>query len=776
MVSSKVSSKVSGKVSGSVPGVVVQAHTISGDVQFQGGRESERVMPRQLPAAVPHLFTGRQSELRALTTALDSAQITVIRGVGGVGKTWLALQWAHRNIERFPDGQLFVNLRGFSPDGKPASPGTVLHGFLKALQVAPSALPEDLDAKAGLYRSVMAERRMLVVLDNAADAAQVAPLLPGGANCSVIVTSRRDLSGLVTAHGARSVPLDVLDRVSALQLLASHLGPRRLAAEPEAIKELLRCSAGLPLALGIVAARASTNPRFPLALLADELHDTTTRLDGLDTGDTDSSLRAVLSWSHAGLSDDAAHLFGLLGAVPGPDIAVTSVFSLDSQPAARIRLLLRELEAAHLVLQHEPGRYKMHDLVRLYAREQSAALDLRPALTRLFEHYLTTAACAVRVHYPHGRHSNPIEETRPVQDISDPRTATAWIEAERQNLVAIARFAAEHGCPILPNRLSTTMWAYLLNHSHHHDALSMHTYALRASWRAGDRAGECRAFINLGTVYERLRRYPEASGHLERGLELSREIGDRAEEGRALSNLGIVFWLTGDYVGAVDRLEAALALSREFADPSLESYALCKLGFVYRSLNRVDDAVSCLRAALAMTRHIGDRVDEAFALSDLGACYVLLDRPDEAFSSLQQALALSRELGDRAVEALTLTFLGAHYARTKCYPDALAALNRSAAVSRRLGDKCLEAKAFNELGEVYSALGDDVRAIGCHCFAIVRAKSIGDAYQLGRAHEWLARAHERCGSRGDADHHRREAAEAFRLLTLPAGAVVQTML
>ncbi|MFC3890577.1 ATP-binding protein [Lentzea rhizosphaerae] len=756
----------SSRVSGSVQGTVVQAHSITGDVHLHGGT-GHRVTPRQLPAVASHLFTGRQQELLALTAALHGSRIAVIRGVGGVGKTWLALQWAHRNAEQFPDGQLFVNLRGFSPDGRPSAPDVVLRGFLKALQVSSSAMPDDLDAQAGLYRSLVAERRMLVVLDNAADVTQVKPLLPGGSKCTVVVTTRRDLGGLVTAHGARSVPLDVFDEVSALQLLARRLGPARLMAEPRATKGLLRCSAGLPLALGIVAARASTHPRFPLGLLADELCDTTTRLDGLDAGDTDSSLRAVLSWSHAGLSADAAHLFGLLGAVPGPDIALTSAFNLDTRPASATRMLLRELEAAHLVQQHVPGRYRMHDLVRLYAGEQSTALDLRPALTRLFEHYVNTAACAVHVHYPHGRHSSPLGDTRPLPGISDPDAATAWIEAERLNLVATARFAAEVGCPILPNRLSVTLWAYLLNHSHHHDALALHTYALRASWRAGDRAGECRAFINLGTVYERLRRYAEAGDHLAEGLTLSREIGDRTEECRALSNLGIVCWLTGDYAGAVENLEAALALSRELDDPDLESYALCKLGFVYRSLDRLDDAVSHLRASLTMTRHLGDRVDEAFALCDLGACYVLMDRPDDALPLLRRALELSREIGERAAEALTLTFLGALHRRTGRYRDAVDALNTAAGVSRRLGDRCLEAKAFNELGEVYTEMGDPVRAIGCHCFAIVHAMSIGDAYELGRAHDRLAREHQRCGAIKDAVHHRAEAARAFASMTLP---------
>ncbi|MEV6241841.1 tetratricopeptide repeat protein [Lentzea sp. NPDC051838] len=763
-------------VSGAVHGAVFQAHNIHGDVQFHGGAGGS-VTPRQLPACVPQLFTGRSKELRALTAALDGpARLAVVRGVGGIGKTWLMLHWAHHHAELFPDGQLFVNLRGFSPDGKPVCPSTALRGFLEALQVAPSAVPKDVEAQAGLYRSLVAGRRMLVVLDNAASADQVRPLLPGGSHCAVIVASRRDLSGLVTANGAISVLLGVFDSCSALQLLVRHLGPRRIIAEPDATKELLRCSAGLPLALGIVAARASTNPGFPLALLADELHDATTRLDGFETGDTTSSLRAVLSWSHASLTDDAAHLFGLLGAAPGSDVALTSVFSLSAHPAARTRLLMRELESAHLVRQHVPGRYRMHDLVRLYAREQSASLDVRPAMTRLFENYLNTAARAVRAHYPCGRHSSPLIETpsphQPQPDLSDPDTATAWIETERPNLVAAARFAAEHGYPILPNQLSITMWAYLLNHSHHDDALAMHTHALGASRRGGDRAGECQAIINLGTVFERLRRYPEASEHLTCGLELSREIGDRAQEGRALSNLGIVCWLTGNYAGAVEHLERALWLSREFADPNLESYALCKLGFVYRSLGRYDDAVSHLQSALRMTRHLGDRVDEAFALCDLGGCHLLMGRHDEAFTSLQQALALSRELADRAAESLTLTFLGALHRKTGSHTDAMDVLNLSLSISRRLGDKCLQAKAFHELGNVYLALGDYMRAIGCYCYALVAAKSIGDAYQLARAHDCLALIHRHCGNTGDMNHHREAAAEAYRLLHLPAGAVV----
>jgi DNA-binding SARP family transcriptional activator len=291
------------------------------------------LVPRQLPTP-PRLFSGRTTELARLdeqTDTSDTVVISAIGGTGGIGKTWLALHWAYAHLDQFPDGQLYVNLRGFDPIGQPVSPGTAVRGFLDSLGVAPVAIPVDLDAQVGLYRSLVAGRRMLIVLDNARDTGQVIPLLPGSPTCTVLVTSRHHLGGLVTAHGAHRVDLDVLEEREARQLLARHLGHDRVVAETEAVDELVACCAGLPLALSIVAARATRHPDFPLAVLADELRDRSGRLDALDPGDPQATLRVVLSWSHHALSEAAAAAFGLLGLAPGPDISLPAAAALLAQ-------------------------------------------------------------------------------------------------------------------------------------------------------------------------------------------------------------------------------------------------------------------------------------------------------------------------------------------------------------------------------------------------------------------------------------------------------------
>ncbi|MCA1675170.1 MAG: hypothetical protein LC799_24255, partial [Actinobacteria bacterium] len=327
-------------------------------------------VPRQLPGA-SRLFTGRARELIRLTAVLDTGAeqgatvvISAIGGAGGIGKTTLALHWAHQNMERFPDGQLYVNLRGFDPSGTPMPPAMAVRGFLDALGVEPGAIPVDLDAQAGLYRSLVAGKRMLIVLDNARDTAHVAPLLPGSPTCTVLVTSRQQLAGLVTAHGAWHLALDTLTEVEGRELLTRHLGPDRVAAESEALSYLLERCAGLPLALGIVAARAVAHPRFPLAVLAEELRETAARLDAWDAGELNVNLRAVFSCSYDALAAEAAEVFRLLGIAPGPDISLAAVASLTAQSITRARALLRDLEAAYLVQQHAPGRYRMHDLIR----------------------------------------------------------------------------------------------------------------------------------------------------------------------------------------------------------------------------------------------------------------------------------------------------------------------------------------------------------------------------------------------------------------------------
>jgi transcriptional regulator with XRE-family HTH domain len=331
-------------------------------------------VPRQLPAAVAD-FTGRAAELQTLSRMLDEAGagvpgtvvISAIGGTAGVGKTALALYWAHRAAGRFADGQLYVNLRGFDPSGAPATPAEAIRRFLDALAVPPERIPPDPEAQAGLYRSLLADRKMLVVLDNARDEQQVRPLLPASPGSLVLVTSRNQLAGLAAAERARLLTVDVLAHDESVQLLTDRLGARRAAAEPEAVDEIARLCAHLPLALTVAAARAAVRPGFPIASLAADLRDTAGRLDALDSGDPGASVRAVFSWSYQQLSAEAARMFRLLGLHPGPDISVPAAASLAAVEKPEARRLLRELARGCLIAEHIPGRYAFHDLLRAYA-------------------------------------------------------------------------------------------------------------------------------------------------------------------------------------------------------------------------------------------------------------------------------------------------------------------------------------------------------------------------------------------------------------------------
>jgi hypothetical protein len=357
-----------------------------------------RVVPRQLPAAPSH-FTGRTAELRALTTLVESeahegggsVMISAISGTAGVGKSTLAVYWGHQVAAEFPDGQLYMNLRGFGPSGSPVSPAEAIRGFLAAFQIPAAALPAGLDTLAGLYRSLLAGTRTLIVLDNAKDADQVRPLLPASPGCLVLVTSRNQLGGLVANEGARPVCLEVLAEAEAREFLAHRLGLPRVTAERAAVTELVQLCAGLPLALGIVATRAAARPDFALTALAAELRDRRSRLDALDGGDAASSLREVFSWSHKQLSDVAGRLFRLMSVHPGPEVPVEAAASTAGMAVPDAHRALSELSNASLMSEPAPGRYHCHDLLRAYAAEQASSCDgdveVRAARHRMLDHY-----------------------------------------------------------------------------------------------------------------------------------------------------------------------------------------------------------------------------------------------------------------------------------------------------------------------------------------------------------------------------------------------------
>ncbi|NUT90785.1 MAG: AfsR/SARP family transcriptional regulator, partial [Saccharothrix sp.] len=400
-------------------------------------------VPRQLPAAPRH-FTGRDAELAALTATLDAAEpgsttvISAIAGSGGIGKTWLALHWAHRNADRFPDGQLFVDLRGFSPDGEPMRPGVALRGFLQALGVEAGRVPVDPHAQSALFRSLVTDRRMLVVADNARDADQVVPLLPGGGSCTVLVTSRSHLRGLVTGHGAHHLALDVLTDADARALLTSRLGPDRV--DDPATAELVRLCGGFPLALGIVASHAQTRPGLALADLAAELRGL--GLGALDDTDPTASLPCVLSWSLDALPPDRARAFALLGTAPGADIGPPAAARLLGLSTAEAEAVLCDLEQASLLTRDAVGRYRLHDLVRRYAA--GLVEDRVPGLRRVLDFYTDTAVSADRLVYPH-RASTPFGPPAVEPAFPDDVTAMAWFDTEHANLLAAQQTAIAHG-------------------------------------------------------------------------------------------------------------------------------------------------------------------------------------------------------------------------------------------------------------------------------------------------------------------------------------------
>ncbi|MFC0430878.1 BTAD domain-containing putative transcriptional regulator [Kutzneria buriramensis] len=626
-------------------------------------------VPHQLPAP-PRCFTGRTSELAALTQALDAGSeagatvvISAIGGAGGIGKTGLALHWAHQHLDRFPDGQLYVNLRGFDPTGEPMPTEAAVRGLLDALGVDSGAMPVDLDAQAALYRSLVAGKRMLILLDNAVDAAQVASLLPGSPTCTVVVTSRNQLTGLISTHGARPLPLDVLDEPTARDLLAYRLGADRLAGEPEATAELLACCAGLPLALSILAGRAQTHPDFPLAVLASELRDASTRLGALDEDVPSASLPAVLSWSYRTLTTEQARVFGLLGIAPGPDISLPSAASLTTLSPNQARAALRALERVSLIQQQVPGRYRMHDLVRLYAAGQAhhdQPEDVREAaLRRVLDFYIHTAHTADRLLDPHRpgiRLDPPAPGTHP-HPLPDAPAAMAWFATEHANLLAAQETAITHAWHGAVWQLAWTLTSFHLRRGRLHDQYAVCRAAVDAAEHLCDPATRSLAHRRLGVAYAELGQHEEAVGHLHQALALAEHHPDSTEQAHTHHLLAVVWERRGDDRRALDHATRALDLFRALNNPVWEARALNGVGWFAACLGHYDTARAHCQAALALHHH-DDPEGEALTLNSLGYTDHHTGHHRQAIDRYQHALDLFRSLGDTYEAADTLDGLG----------------------------------------------------------------------------------------------------------------------
>jgi tetratricopeptide (TPR) repeat protein/transcriptional regulator with XRE-family HTH domain len=747
-------------------------------------------VPAQLPPDVGD-FTGRDGELRWLDGRLGTAAggstpgagvvISVLSGPPGAGKTALAVRWAHRARRQFPDGQLYVNLRGYDPE-MPVSPDAALAWFLSALGVSGDQVPVDLDSRTARYRTEMASRRMLVLLDNAASVEQVQPLLPGCDSC-VVVTSRSTLSGLVALHGARRLDLDLLPSEDAITLLCRLVG-ERLLAEPDLAATLAGYCGGLPLVIRVAAELVSLHPTTPLADQVAELADDRRRLELLEAGgDCRAAVRSVFSWSYRHLPPPAARMFRLVGLHPGMDFDPYAAAALAGVGLPEGHALLDQLARAHLI--HPTGRhdrYGMHDMLRAYAAEMAgttdAEADRHAALTRLFDLYLVTAAAAMNTLHPAERHLRPAVRPvdTPVPAVSRPATARAWLDTERRTLASVCAYTSSREWPAHAILLAATLHRHLDGTSRYTDALSLHTDALHAARRADDQVAEAQALTNLGVTYWRLGQYATAADRHERALALFRALSDRVGEAFTLVNLGGVHWRLGRYPAASDCLERALALFRAADDRAGESQALTNLGLIHRRLGRYELAIGCERQALALCRQRGHQLGEAFALNSLGVVYTQLRRYRGAAGYLRAAVALFRELGDRAGEAEVLTNLGVLDVRIGQHRRAADRQRRALALLDETGYRHGEASALNGLAEALLAGGQPREAMAQHSAALAVAAETGDRDEQARAHSGLACGHAASGDPARARRHWQQALTLYTALGTPNVADVRAQI
>jgi len=673
----------------------------------------DEVVPHQLVPDVD-TFTGRAAELAELDRRLDAAAgadpaqvISALAGTGGVGKSALAAHWAHRVAAAFPDGQLWVNLRGFDPD-QPLSPDAALAALLHALGVADAEIPTDVEERAARYRSLVADRRLLVVLDNARDTEQVRLLLPGTPSCFVIVTSRDSLVGLVARHGAHRIDLDGLPEPDAIDLVDRLVG-ERAGREPAAARRLIRRCGRLPLALRIAAELAVRRPAIPLAGLADELADEHRLLDLLDAGgDPRTSMRAVLSWSYRHCGTAEARVFRLLGLHPGLDVDAAAVAALADVECNEAARLLDVLAAAHLVSQPRPGRYAQHDVLRSWAAERCAALETaaqrRAALDRLFHHVVHTAARAMDLVYPDERPPRPEVPApeRVTLELADPEGARRWLDVERPTLVALAALPALGRDAVA---LSLVVKKDLAFRGHHHDAASVHRHALTQARAYGDPVEIARVLVALGCAQQRAGRYDAAETSLREAFALARVHGDRPWEAHTALNLGITVSHRDRAENAATWYRHALAIFREMGDRRMEAGLLLNLGVLHQSAGCPEAAGEAYHQALAVARTITDPDLETLALNNLGDSFRLRGDHERAGQSYRSALALCRTTGDDRRAAMVVSNLGElahdvgrHAAAIRHYRVALR-------MYRRQGARRGQAQILERLGRSSRALG-----------------------------------------------------------------------
>ncbi|MET9023142.1 BTAD domain-containing putative transcriptional regulator [Actinopolymorpha sp. NPDC004070] len=677
------------------------------------------LVPHQLPADLPD-FTGREEELRALDALIGlpdappatSPVLVAVDGAGGIGKTTLALHWAHSVAHRFPDGQVHIDLHGYHPDA-PLPTDAALDHLLRSLGVDGDSVPRGVEARAALLRSVLSGRRVLLILDNARSAEQVRPLLPGTPGCFVLATSRDDLAGLVARNGARRLTLDRFSPATAHDLLRSILGPRRVDDEPEAALAIGEYCGGFPLGLRIAAERVARRRSLSLADVAAEFADPSRRLDALDVPrDPTAAVREVFSWSYRALSPEAARAFRLLGLGPSPEFPTAAAAAALGTSRTTALRLLDELAGCHLIEPVHVERWRAHDLLHAYAREVLTAeeppQERDNALRRLLDWILRTADAAVRMLDPARRHL----ELPPAQFAVEPQTFTGyaqaldWCDLEGSAFLPLIRIAADSGEATTAWQLAAAVWSYYYLRGRAAEWVAAERVALDAARRSHDDSGEAWTLNRLGVAHRERGDLDEARACFQASVEVRRRTSDRFGEASSLDNLGSVF----------------------------------------RMLSRHGDAIDCRQRAIEIQREIGDRIGEAGTLSNLALSYLDMGQLDEAFDALQRALEIQHVEGDEYGLAETYAGLGTAHLQTGDPHTAAEQLRRSLDLYRRRDDQPGAARALTRLGDALHASGEHEAARDCWRDALA--------------------AHARCGNSAESEVQARLAASAADLAHL----------
>ncbi|HEU5331576.1 MAG TPA: BTAD domain-containing putative transcriptional regulator [Actinocrinis sp.] len=634
-----------------------------------------RTRPAQLPRDL-EAFAGRQRELAGLRALLPTGGaapgtvvISAVAGAPGVGKTTLAIHWAHQVAPLFPDGQLYVDLRGYDPSGAVVPPHEAIRGFLDALGVPSGEVPSGFDAQVGKYRSLLAERRMVVVLDNARSADQVRPLLPAAAGCLSIVTSRDQLLGLVASGGVRAWRLDALSARESLEFLARRLGRRRVAAQPEAAGALAELCGHLPLTLAVVCARAGEHPATPLADFVAELRESHGSLDAFETGDAATDARSVFSWSYRTLTPAAARMFRLLALSPAPEVSLRAAASLAGLDVRAARSALGALTRAQLWREPAPGRFAAHDLLRVYGRElalaQDSGADRAAARRRLMDHYLHTVHAAEVLLSPN-RHRITLPPAaagaEPIR-FADLEQASSWLSTELPALLAVLESDAEEGDGAAAWRLASELERLLDRHGRRREQIHVQGRGLAAATRLGDATGQAHCHRALGFAHGLVEEHGQAQFHLNRAGELFAEIGDPLGEARVYRYLAYLANRRQEHREALEQYKRTAKLYADAGDRTGSAAVANEVGWTYILLGDHEGALRECRTAVRIAQETGDQNVEAGAWDSIGVAHHHLGQQDEAVDAYARALALYRDLSDAYLVADTLIHLGdAHWA------------------------------------------------------------------------------------------------------------------